>query len=533
MSTSNYRPFTYANPGNIQVLSRKPEGAKPRAKKRVLYLFLASVTLANAVTAHSYFENFSACGVSLNPANPVVAAEASAPLPLSLDKPSLQQDDPPSLSISSPPDKRLALGTGKQQRHDQPPSGTQPPQNNAKALAKLILAEKLEKLEASLETVTLQESDSENTLEISVSQPDVPNAAPLEPHPDFSIKPLIIVAENLSRKEQSKTADDPIEFESKGIAKTNLIEKLTKLNRAGLIDITADVGYGNLVEARGDGIDQRQAIVPVPKLKPNPSAVSQVAEAENNANEPSRALAYLPQKGPVLQKGDGSRGIWRLFSNLDQPVSTDPSVSTKPVANHVPIPSSKPAPSAEQQIAAAQASPVNAYANQNNGALEDREPFSGFKWLFSGPQAALPPRSERIAVYDVSAATVYMPDGSKLEAHSGLGDLMDKPEHAHVKNMGPTPPNIYDLRMREALYHGVEAIRMLPRDRGAMKGRDGFLAHTPLLKNSPGSHGCVSFKNYDMFLKAFKAGRVQKLIVVPSMKRLPTYLAKLGTPSSS
>src|SRR5262249_11783964 len=31
------------------------------------------------------------------------------------------------------------------------------------------------------------------------------------------------------------------------------------------------------------------------------------------------------------------------------------------------------------------------------------------------------------AVYDISARTVYMPDGTRLEAHSGLGDRLDDP----------------------------------------------------------------------------------------------------------
>ncbi|MCR9059302.1 MAG: DUF2778 domain-containing protein [Rhodobacteraceae bacterium] len=121
-----------------------------------------------------------------------------------------------------------------------------------------------------------------------------------------------------------------------------------------------------------------------------------------------------------------------------------------------------------------------------------------------------------------------MPDGSKLEAHSGIGHRKDNPKYAHVRNLGPTPPNIYDLRMRERRFHGVEAIRMTPHDNAAMKGRDGMLAHTPLLRRSNGSHGCVAFKDYNKFLKAFKAGKVKKMIVVPSMDKLPKYMAALN-----
>jgi hypothetical protein len=40
------------------------------------------------------------------------------------------------------------------------------------------------------------------------------------------------------------------------------------------------------------------------------------------------------------------------------------------------------------------------------------------------------------AVYDITARTVYMPDGTRLEAHSGLGDLMDDPSHVDLPNRG-------------------------------------------------------------------------------------------------
>jgi hypothetical protein len=60
---------------------------------------------------------------------------------------------------------------------------------------------------------------------------------------------------------------------------------------------------------------------------------------------------------------------------------------------------------------------------------------------------------EWTAVYDISAHTVYMPDGTQLEAHSGLGGWLDDPNHANEKMRGVTPPNIYDLELREELFH--------------------------------------------------------------------------------
>jgi hypothetical protein len=44
------------------------------------------------------------------------------------------------------------------------------------------------------------------------------------------------------------------------------------------------------------------------------------------------------------------------------------------------------------------------------------------------------------AVYDISARTVYMPDGSRLEAHSGLGSRLDDPRFVHERMHGATPP---------------------------------------------------------------------------------------------
>src|SRR5262249_6256936 len=73
-----------------------------------------------------------------------------------------------------------------------------------------------------------------------------------------------------------------------------------------------------------------------------------------------------------------------------------------------------------------------------------------------------PPGGGGVAVYDISAQTVYMPDGTRLEAHSGIGEMADNPKYVHVKMRGPTPPHTYVLKMRETRFHGVEAIRMLP-----------------------------------------------------------------------
>jgi hypothetical protein len=119
------------------------------------------------------------------------------------------------------------------------------------------------------------------------------------------------------------------------------------------------------------------------------------------------------------------------------------------------------------------------------------------------------------AVYDISAHMVYLPDGTKLEAHSGLGDRLDDPRSASVRMRGVTPPHLYELKPREALFHGVPALRLNPiGGEEAIYGRSGLLAHTYMLGPNGDSNGCVSFKNYEAFLQAYRSGEIKRLAVV-------------------
>lgn len=130
---------------------------------------------------------------------------------------------------------------------------------------------------------------------------------------------------------------------------------------------------------------------------------------------------------------------------------------------------------------------------------------------------AAPLRRPGVAVYDITAGIVHMPNGEKLEAHSGLGAYMDDVRYVHVKMRGPTPPGTYKLTMRESLFHGVEAIRLTPVDGKKPFGRDGLLAHTYMLRKPGESNGCVSFRDYARFLAAFKRGEVKQMVVVPRL----------------
>jgi hypothetical protein len=122
------------------------------------------------------------------------------------------------------------------------------------------------------------------------------------------------------------------------------------------------------------------------------------------------------------------------------------------------------------------------------------------------------------AVYDIAARTVYLPNGTRLEAHSGLGDKLDDPRYVHERMRGATPPNVYNLTPREQLFHGVQALRLIPIGDGELYGRTGLLAHTYMLGPNGDSNGCVSFKNYDAFLQAYQNGEIKRLVVVASLK---------------
>jgi hypothetical protein len=125
------------------------------------------------------------------------------------------------------------------------------------------------------------------------------------------------------------------------------------------------------------------------------------------------------------------------------------------------------------------------------------------------------PYDRSTAVYDISAHMVYLPDGSRLEAHSGLGSELDDPHSARIRMRGVTPPHIYELKPREALFHGVPALRLNPiGGEDAIYGRSGLLAHTYMLGPNGDSNGCVSFKDYNAFLNAYRNQGIKRLAVV-------------------
>jgi hypothetical protein len=138
------------------------------------------------------------------------------------------------------------------------------------------------------------------------------------------------------------------------------------------------------------------------------------------------------------------------------------------------------------------------------------------------PSIAASERAAGVAIYDIERGKVYLPNGETLEAHSGIGQMRDNPAFAHRRNRGPTPPHIYDLKLRESPFLGVQAIRLTPvGGDAAVFGRDGFLAHTYMLGRRGDSNGCVVFKEYHRFLAAYKKGQVKRLVVVPRLREAP------------
>lgn len=196
----------------------------------------------------------------------------------------------------------------------------------------------------------------------------------------------------------------------------------------------------------------------------------------------------------------------------------------------VPMPTARPF----RQAAAAVAEPdlrkrsrapagLLAYARPDAGGLEDEPAMAPGRI-----KPMMPAIGAGTAVYDISASTVYLPSGEKLEAHSGLGSLRDDVRYVHVKNRGATPPHTYNLTMRESLFHGVAAIRLTPTGgERQIHNRNGLLAHTYMLGPRGDSNGCVSFKDYKRFLAAFKRGEIRRLVVVPSYKNPTSRIASL------
>lgn len=293
--------------------------------------------------------------------------------------------------------------------------------------------------------------------------------------------------------------------------------------------------------AKQDGGESRPVAVasvnvPLPRAEPADQPAAP-ADANQAAAAIDGVAAAIPL--PAVRPQEPAQEVVKLASLTPPPapaVSQEtPQTVARSLPDLVPLPDARPArapANAPANNAPRQpAAPQLAYARPDDGTDSRSGGFSLGR-LFGGGErntkTRLPGPSSGVAVYDINTATVYMPDGERLEAHSGLGYMRDNPRYVDAKNRGPTPPNVYNLVMRESRFHGVEAVRLLPADGRNKYGRVGLLAHTYMLRGGLSeSNGCVVFKDYHRFLAAFKRGKVTRMIVVPNLAELPTYMASL------
>lgn len=243
------------------------------------------------------------------------------------------------------------------------------------------------------------------------------------------------------------------------------------------------------------------------------------------------AKAMLAQK---LQGDD-----WRSTLTEDDRPAADEARSSQRADSGVPMPRSRPVQAdLASQVASSQAYADTSPRVDNRNFLEkftdkirlaSLTPDSG---LFSkAPDLAALGYDSRTAVYDISAKALYLPSGVALEAHSGMGALMDDPQHVDQRMVGATPPATYDLKPREKLFHGIRALRLTPTDGTSALGRVGLLTHSYMLGPRGDSNGCVSIKDYERFLKAYDNGEFNRLVVVPNLKGSATASQRASTDS--
>jgi hypothetical protein len=235
--------------------------------------------------------------------------------------------------------------------------------------------------------------------------------------------------------------------------------------------------------------------VPLPPPRP-PELNAPVAPAPAR-HPPQPSVATAPPAAPV-----DNRSVFQKLLGIGQPSA--PAVASAPPASGV----------ANRTIASGSAVSIASAATENRGA--GRGPLVSFPSPFGG-SAPGSGYDHFTAVYDISARTVYLPDGTKLEAHSGLGDALDNPRYVSERARGPTPPHVYQLALREGSFHGVQALRLNPVGEGGLYGRAGLLAHPFMLGPNGDSNGCVSVKDYDAFLRAYQNGQINKLVVVAKL----------------
>src|SRR6202022_484061 len=186
--------------------------------------------------------------------------------------------------------------------------------------------------------------------------------------------------------------------------------------------------------AAPQGVAPKLAEAPKPKeTSPPPAPVQVAAIAPAPAPRPAEARPAKKSGAAVRDMAQRAKAAVMSIASADKP-----SIFEKFWGK----PQSQPS---LLSFASADASVTGGLGKSQNPALGGSAPYD-----------------RSTAVYDISAHTVYLPDGTKLEAHSGLGSELDDPRSARIRMRGVTPPHIYELKPREALFHGVPALRLTP-----------------------------------------------------------------------
>jgi hypothetical protein len=256
-------------------------------------------------------------------------------------------------------------------------------------------------------------------------------------------------------------------------------------------------------------------------LQPLKRYVLARTEPELSTTQDALALRWMPESFRPAISDDGPRAI-----------------ETKPAAMAgIPLPRSRPA--AADQPAQTSQSLALATAAIPTPSIEsplpqpaERSVFQKFSdmmkskvavaslGLGKAPDLVALGYDNETAVYDITAHAVYLPNGTVMEAHSGMGSLRDDPDHVSVRMIGATPPAVYSLKPREKDFHGVAALRMTPSDGSDIGGRSGLLVHSYMLGPNGDSNGCISVRDYDRFLRAYNDGQFTHIAVVNSVKAM-------------
>ncbi len=241
--------------------------------------------------------------------------------------------------------------------------------------------------------------------------------------------------------------------------------------------------------------------------KPEPLKLAEAPKAKETPKEPSKEAAkfQLAAVSPAAQPDDAPKGgvskIRDMAQRAKNAILSLGSGDRQSITDKL----WGKGPSSRNPVLAYASADASATVNVTGSIGREQNPMLG----------GSPPYDHDTAVYDITAHTVYLPDGTKLEAHSGLGSYLDDPHSSRIRMRGVTPPHIYTLKPREALFHGVAALRLTPvGGEDAIYGREGLLAHTFMLGPNGDSNGCVSFRDYNAFLNAYRNQGIRKLAVV-------------------